>query len=610
MLPSAPDRRPTAWPPLSFFGLLAALSICLSSGYGAAVLGQSSWAETQQLSAIFPYYHWQVRAFTAAELAALVRVLGTTAVVSGLLALLLAVVSRRRATGTAPGQPTASTSGWREQWRQLSAPQQRWAVGTLGGITLLRVIESIPAITPAYDDAASYSLFVSRGILAVSCYYPVPNNHVLSNALNWLFFQVYPGFWWSMRLPVVLAATLATGLLFAGLLRARLPFRAALLAIALFSVSQLSLYHAAVGRGYWLLTVAAVLVFFSSLALSTPGRAGSRRAWLTLVAGGILGTGTVPTFAVVLFSAYSWLAIAAGLRREWAGLLRLTLAGLSTIAGTLLFYTPLMFVSGIDKLFGNGFVAPQPWPAFITGLPHYLWETEGFLAGQITVGALLTLVVLGASAWLLTRLRRLPAAEAAAWQRLGPVCLWFMGTPYALLAAQRVFAPSRTLLYKGIFFYVLLALCVEHLLRPNVRSRSLRTAILLLITLGWGGYQLRCLARDNRTPRLHNAAYHEAITWLSQQAPGEVLVPEPIHGIYFTLFARSDAPHTLFRADAEPRPGRRYRYVVGFPNHRGYFQPRFPYPPAYRNPDVEIYEVAPDAAQPSAGPPTYWHVVE
>jgi hypothetical protein len=242
-LPSAPGQRSAIFPPLSFFGLIAALTICLGCGYGAAVLGQASWAETQQLSDIFPYYHWKVRAFSATEFTAFVRWLRIAAVASGLLSLLLAVVVKRHAASALPSQPTERSGGLRAIWQQLSASQRYWALGTIGSITLLRFVQSIPEITPAYDDAPSYSLFVSRGILAVSSYYPVPNNHVLSNALDWLFFQANPGFWWSMRLPVVLAATVATVLLFAGLRRASMPFRAALVAIGLFSISQLSLYR-------------------------------------------------------------------------------------------------------------------------------------------------------------------------------------------------------------------------------------------------------------------------------------------------------------------------------------------------------------------------------
>ncbi|GAA4023978.1 hypothetical protein GCM10022409_04840 [Hymenobacter glaciei] len=475
-------------------------------------------------------------------------------------------------------------------------------------ITALRLFMSIPAITPAYDDAASYALFVSRGLLSVTSYYPLPNNHVLSNLVDWLFFQVNPGFWWTMRLPVVLAAALATWLLFIGLLRARVSFRPALLTVVLFSLSQLSLYHATVGRGYWLLMVGAALVFFATLELSSAAPTRPRRTWLELVVGGLVGTYSVPTFVLVLVSAFSWLGFRAIRRRQWELLLQTALAGAIISAGTLLLYAPLMLVSGPDKLFGNGFVAPRPWQEFLVGLPRYIWETEGFLAGQVKLGAIITLTVLLGALWYLLRVRKDIAAgsrEFSPWQRLGLISLWFLGVPYAVLIAQHVFAPSRTLFYKSFLLYLLLALLVEEILRTT-KLRLPKVCGLIVLAVGWTAYQFRSLSHDNRTPRQHNAAYHEAYAWLAQHAPGPALVPEPTHGIFLTLYFRSESPGYPWLPDFEPQPGRTYKYVVAFPNQRGYFQPRFTYAPAFQNAEVEIYQVR--ETQVGPGLPNYWHL--
>ena len=127
----------------------------------------------------------------------------------------------------------------RAAWNELWPAQRRAAFITLAALSLLRLVLSLPAITPPYDDGASYSLFVSKGLLAVAAYYPLPNNHVLENLLAWLFFQVSPGFWWTIRLPVLLVATGATALWYLGWLREKFPARTALLATTLASLSQL-----------------------------------------------------------------------------------------------------------------------------------------------------------------------------------------------------------------------------------------------------------------------------------------------------------------------------------------------------------------------------------
>jgi hypothetical protein len=179
-----------------------------------------------------------------------------------------------------------------------------------------------------------------------------------------------------------------------------------------------------------------------------------------------------------------------------------------------------------------------------------------------------------------------------------------------VLSAQRVYAPERTLLYKGIFFYVLVLMGIEWLLQhPKYGHwKSLRPA-LGAAALVWTAYQFQSMWRDNRTPRQHNADYHAAFAWLARQPRGLVLVPEPTHSIFLRLYFRSELPDQPWRLDGRPEPGVAYPYVVAFPNKRGYFQPKFTYAPAYRNREVEIYRV-PTSQPLSPGLPSYWYLNE
>lgn len=601
---------PVSPPRFLFFLLLGSGLLALCAGYAAVVLQQATWAETQQLNEIFPFYHWKIRAFTAAELHEAARWLTGAAAVLGAGWLTLRLRDSGRQEQRRLQNETSFFGAFRQNLARLSPAQRRGAAGALLALTALRLVMSLPEITPAYDDGASYTLFVSKGLLAVSSYYPLPNNHVLSNTLSWLFFQLSPGFWWTMRLPVVLAATAATVVLFAGLLREKVPFRAALLATGLFSLSQFSLYHAAVGRGYWLLTCCAGVVFFSALVLGRTGGL-TRRGWRGLVVGGVLGAYTVPTFALVLASAFTWLGLRFLGRRNVGSLLRLAAAGGLVALGTLLLYAPLLFVSGPAKLFNNGFVTPLPTWYFLKGLPRYLWETEGLLAGQAALGGLLVLGVAFGTVgltWLAWR-RQLPVGLAPAWQRLVLALGWFLVAPYGVLLVQRVLAPGRTLFYKAFFFFTLLALAVEWLLRTRSgAARRLLRPLLGATALLWVAYQFMSLARDNRKPYRHNAAYHEAFAWLARQPAGPALVPEPTHAIFLGMYFQSEAPGFPWQAHAEPRPSTAYAYAVAFPNKRGYFQPRFAYPPAFHNEEVEIYRIPATAV--SAGLPAYWYLAE
>ena len=574
-----------------FFGLLALAVLALCAGYAALVLSSATWEQARGLDAIFPFYPWRTRAFSAAAFANTRAGLGVAAgVLGGTFAVLLRS-ARNRAEWRALGQELANAAAaWLDGLRALSPRQRQLAMGGLLALSALRVFFSVT--NPEYDDAVSYEVFVSKGLLATSAYYPIPNNHIFSNTLSLLFYQASPGFWWSMRLPVLLISTGATVFWFAGL-RRRASFRGAALATGLFSGLQLSLYHAGVGRGYWLMIGVAGVVFFAALRLAEGG--GPRRAaWSALVVAGVLGCYTVPPFVYVLASAFSWVALRAVVRGQWTEVGPLAAAGGLIGLGTAALYAPLLLVSGLARLVGNGYVSSQPPGLFWRGLPAYAWHIEGFLAGQRTLGALLTLPVLALVGGLLCRARagRLPADLARRLQQLGSPALWFWGLPYALLVAQRVFPPERVLLYKAFFFFILVGLLADAALTYWAARRGPRRALAAGLLL-FAGYETYSVVRVNPAARGTNAAYHAGLCWLAARPPGPVLVPEPTHNLFFRFYAHSEMRQRSWRIDETQRDTTRYAYVVAFPNKRGFFQPEFPFPPAYHNAEVEIYAVPP-----------------
>lgn len=601
-------------PGARFIGILAVATLAGCAGYAALVLHSATWAEARQLDAIFPFYKWRIRLFSAEEFARAGQLLTGTAGVLALLAISVIFPPAGRAECRQLGREVREVfGGLRRVVVALPAAQQRMAALLLLVLTTFRLVISLPAVTPGYDDVPSYEMFASKSLLAVSGYYPVPNNHVLSNTISWVFYHLNPGFWFTMRLPVVLAATVATGLLFAGLLWARASFRVAWLSTLLFSLAQLSLYHVAVGRGYWLLTLMAMVAFFGSLALANDTRQ-PRAAWTGLVVSGVLGLYTVPTFALVLGSAFSWLGLGYLRRRNWPALGWLAAQGAVVVVGSLMLYAPLLFVSGPAIFFSNGFVAPKPFAVFWRDLPAYLWETEGFLAGQATVGGLLVLGVLATLLLLWQRMPQWPATLRRSWQQLVPAALWFMFFPYAMMAAQRVFAPGRAVLYKAFFFFLLLALLVDWLLQkaPKAWQRWLHPA-LGLVALLWFSYEANSLWRDNQRPRRRNEALYQAFQWLDQHPKVPTLMPESTHSLFVRMYLHSERPGQRWPIDHFPQPGISYTYVLAFPDLHGWFQPGFTFPPVFHNEQVDIYRLNPveaDSASAAGALPSYWHLAE
>lgn len=576
-------------PGFRYFLQLGLLLLLLTAGYAALLLHQATLPAIQALDHITQHMQWHIRPVQQAELQGLVGLLDSVvALAGGVLLALSGGPAGRREWARLRLEIKAAIGRITVYFRRLTGRQRGLFWLLLGFLTALRIYFSISK--PLHgEELASYEFFVRPGLLATSAYYPIPNNHVLSNTISSWLYLLNPDFWWCMRLPVLLISTVGTVLLFGGLLRIS-NFRVAVIATFLFSGLQLSLYNASAARGYWLLITLAGLVFFATMALSE-GRA-RRTAWAALLAGGVLGCYTIPSFAYVLVAAYSWLGLVFLMQKRGPELVQTATIGILTILGTTALYAPLLLVSGLDVLTGNGFVAPRPPAEFWAGLPAYLWFNEGFLAGQRSIGAALTLAVLLSFGYLLLRY---PAKTIPQFHRLGKPALWFILSPYALVAMQRVFPPERVFLYKAFFFFILVALLADWWLRRplNRAARRWSRISLLAAALVFASYQTFTVERLNQGNHRPVAAYRAGFLWLAAQPPGPVLAPEPLHNLYFRFFGHALTPARRWRFDAATRPAASYAYVLFFPNRRGYFQPKFPFPPAYRNPEVEIYRLPP-----------------
>jgi hypothetical protein len=563
-----------------FVGLLTVWLLAGCVGYAACVFYAADAREVFALASNFSSYGSALNRTPAAveKFERLRLSFGTTA---GLLALVGAgwlYSLRRRGRvnahfGRAEG-PHAGR-GLLKAWYALPPQQRRWALGGFAALTALRIVVSQLLIT--VDDSASYEFFVRKSLLTVSAYYPAPNNHVCSNTLSWLLYQVYPGYWWSMRVPVLLASTAGTAYWFLGLLR-RSNFRVAVLALTLFSLLEINLFLAAEGRGYALLMGLSAVGFFSVLSLTDVGTSAPTRAraWTGLAIAGMVGLYTVPTFAYLLVAAYSWLGFCWLRSGYHYRLVSLGLLGAATLFGATLLYAPLLLVSGPRALLQNVYVKPLVVTAFFQALPAYLWELEGALMGESHNGVLASLhlgslaaaaVVVGFLVLLRAALRgRLSGREAAYILPLGGPALWFLVLPYALLMMQRVQPPTRTLAFKAVFMFLLVGLECDWILhRFAWRSRHLRLAFLLSTSV-WVSVQLAQLYRSNQLRLSYLRTPHRAAQWLVRQPPGPVLVPgAPWYLPAIQFYIHFEQPTSTLVLDDSPRQGVRYRYLIHSP---------------------------------------------
>ena len=173
---------------------------------------------------------------------------------------------------------------------------------------------------------------------------------------------------------------------------------------------------------------------------------------------------------------------------------------------------------------------------------------------------------------------------------MGVPALWFMGLPYAVIMIQRVFAPERVMLYKAFFFFILVGLVVDYML-DRWPTYHMPRRLLAVLAILFATYETYSVVRVNPVARASNAAYHAGLHWLVTQPDGPVLIPEPTHNLFFRFYAHSEERQRTWQIDESQQAHTHYTYVVAFPQKRGFFQPEFPFPPAYHNSEVVIYVV-------------------
>ncbi|MGI4762178.1 MAG: hypothetical protein ACRYF0_15830 [Janthinobacterium lividum] len=579
--------------------------LSLSAGYAALVLYSASWPAA---AALRTSSDWQPRAYTAGEFYTLRRVLAGLAAVAGGLGFGLGLAPTGHRELAALGQELAGVVRKLAQaWRALRPGQRRGALAGLATLTALRLYYSLTL--QVYDDAMSYELFVRESWLTVNAAYLRPNNHVGSNALDWLFYQVSANFWWSMRVPVLLASTGATGLWFLALLW-RANFRVALLAVSLFSMLQVSFYHAVQGRGYWLLVGLGAVGFLAVLELSAAAASPRypRAAALSLVLSGVLGLYVVPTHAYFLFSAYSWLGLMLLLQRAWRPLGRALGLGALTLLGAGLLYAPVLLLSGPHQLLANDYLRPMAPGEFWRTILVYVWYNEGNLSGYRWLGARpLQLVLLGlAVLWVRARRGQLTPTAGRLVTQLGLPSAWFVGAPYLLVLGQRLQPPERTLFYKAQWLAVLAALLLDWGLQ-QLGQGPRRWALGLLGGAGLAfavGQAQQLETNDQARQRWPGATHYRAgAAWLAAQPPGPVLLrlpPGESQG-QLRFYAHADFRHRAWQLDGQPQPGVRYRYLVARPAEPARYAGRLLVgPPAFQNSEINIF-VLPNS-QPTLSP--------
>lgn len=402
------------------------------------------------------------------------------------------------------------------------------------------------------DEIATYDYFVTGGPVAITSFYPIPNNHILFSLSCWVVSWFTSHDVLVLRLPTLLISSLGTVMAYALLTRLT-NFRVATLAVGLFCLSPFTLYYSIAGRGYFLLIVLALGQFFATLALLHFVRY-RQLAWAAFVVLGVLGMYTIPTYIYPLFSLGFWIAFTFIRRRQIGQLVMLAGATTLVAAGTLLAYGPIMSISGLRLLIANDYIAPQTPTEFWTSYALYLHQPARELFGheRFSVGGFVVL--------LLASLVALPLLPRN-WRRIALPALALTLLPFLYMPLQLVYSPARVLLYAVFFFFVAVALAADIAMqRLRLPNRLALIGLGLLVSI-YGTYQVAHFRYTLRHAQREEQQLREAYTWLQAQKPHRVFFEAPFHKLYFHHYALTTG-YPLHLFETSSAQSLTYEFVV------------------------------------------------
>jgi hypothetical protein len=578
------SRPPAPEPPYRFFLALGLVLVFAAALWLGLIYGPSRYAAIEHLRQVRyhdgTFYYLPIKLTAAGYLQAKLALLGLLGLSGGVL------LGQWRGRGRWWQELRRLGQEWRtappllQPWRRLRPAERATALGLFGLLLLVRGYYVLHY--PLYgDEVVSYYCFVRQGAVAVTSFYPIPNNHIGYSALCWLLSQLSDHFYWTMRAPTFLLSGLGTALVGLLLLR-HVSFRVAALTVLLFGFFPYSLLQSVIGRGYFLLAVSGQLSFVAALALlrGTPRR---RLAWALLLASSVLGLYAMPTYLLLFASLCGALGLMYVAQRQPAALGRLVLAGLLTALPTVLLYAPVLLVSGPGALFSNDYVAPRASLTLLDSL-QFARRIEGQLLGYEPLGlwptlalSLLWLGLLGG--WRAARRLYFLVLPAL-------VALWL---PYLLLAARHMFPPPRVLSYRLFFLLLLGALLLELLLRWRPLRRLPLLLTVVLPVLLWAGAGLVPFQRRAAFEAQRNARVAETYRWLRGQGAHHVLSNHGHYQVYLPYYA--ELGHWPLRLDAAPAPGVRYEFELL--DKSGKTPPPAGAAPLLENADVRVFRRRP-----------------
>lgn len=266
----------------------------------------------------------------------------------------------------------------------------------IGAITLIGFLLRLKFLNyPAhFDEVMSYMRFASDTCWKALSFYPAPNNHVLHSLLVLTNTRLFGSSLPAIRLAAFTAGVLAIPALY--WLGCHLyDALTGLLAAGLLAISSYHVQYSINGRGHVLVVLAVLMALLLAERIQ---RSPSPGNWLMFTMVCVLGFATIPIMLYAYVGILFWLLgtyLLKDISPEYKGLfpLYIILNGVSTTLLTLLFYSPILLISGWGALSGNAYVSSAGWAPFMSKLPGFLSEVWSTWVRDLPPGAAILIAI-------------------------------------------------------------------------------------------------------------------------------------------------------------------------------------------------------------------------
>jgi hypothetical protein len=239
-------------------------------------------------------------------------------------------------------------------------------VVTLVGLSLRLIYLNEPI---RGDEAYTFTQYAQRPLFLGLTQYYIPNNHLLNTILvhfSYLSFGNQP---WVLRLPVLIAGTLAVPIAYVVFSRLYKPV-VGLLTAAFISSSAPLIEYSVNARGYMLM----LSIFLSMLALATFLRGSYNRfGWALFIVLGVLGFCALPIMVYPCGIISGWLLLNthySATKHQIKFVIAIAVSMSLIAALTAMIYWPVLVVSGYQEVLGNYYTISHS--QFFGGLFSYV----------------------------------------------------------------------------------------------------------------------------------------------------------------------------------------------------------------------------------------------